>query len=82
MIYPDLSDSLILPPVNNVYIYAGYKSQSYKAYRKTDDKFELIGELNYESFLNHFNEQKIINKWLQDVGYIDKNPDEVDEVVY
>ena len=70
MKYPTLSDSLILPPVNNIYIYAGYTSQSYKAYEINLDKEVLIGNLAYEEIPDGVAGKKVFDKWLQDVGYL------------
>ena len=70
MKYPPLSDSLILPVVNDIFIYAGYESQSYKAYKENLDKIVLVGELAYEAIPDGVSGTKLFNKWLQDVGYV------------
>ena len=72
MKYPPLSDSLILPVVNDIFIYAGYESQSYKAYKENLDKIVLVGELAYEAIPDGLEGNKVFDKWLQDVGYINR----------
>lgn len=79
MIYPPLSDSLILPPLDDIYITVSYRKQCYEAYEKVGDKYNLIGQLAFSAFIDCLNEREIYDKWLQDVGYIPKKPKGGDE---
>lgn len=71
MIYPPLSDSVVMPEVNGIYIVASYATQSYEAYKKGEDKSELMGVLPFIACVGD-NGNKMIDRWLQDVGYMSK----------
>lgn len=65
MKYPELTDSLILPPIDDIYIYASYKKQSYEAYKRDGDIYNLIGQLSFDAFAGDINEREIMDKWLR-----------------
>jgi len=75
MIYPSLSSSVIMPPINGIYIVCSYATQSYEAYVESKGGKRRIGQLAFDNFVNAFKGNEILNKWLQDVGYMPKEAD-------
>jgi len=69
MIYPPLSSSVIMPVVNGIYIVCSYATQSYEAYKESKGGKRRIGQLAFDNFVNSFQANKILDRWLQDVGY-------------